>query len=55
MIQPQNRHMSFSLYICVLAVADTFSLAVGKFLNLVLENSIQDKNYAFLNDLFGSA
>ena len=29
MIQPHNRHMSFSVYICALAVTDTMSLCVG--------------------------
>ena len=32
MIQPHNRHMSFSLYICVVAVADTISLLIGRFM-----------------------
>ena len=36
MIQPHDRHMSFSLYISVLAVADTVSLSVGKFLHTAL-------------------
>ena len=30
MIQPHNRHASFSIYICVLALADTVSLLIGK-------------------------
>ena len=30
MIQPQNRKMSFSCYICALAVADTIVLLSGK-------------------------
>ena len=30
MIQPHNRHMSFSLYICALAVADTIALLNGE-------------------------
>ena len=30
MIQPHNRHMSFSLYICSLAVVDTIVLICGK-------------------------
>ena len=29
MLQPQNRHMSISLYIAVLAVADTIALLLG--------------------------
>ena len=31
MIQPHNRHMSFSVYICVLSVADTVSLIIGRY------------------------
>ena len=31
MIQSHNRHMSFSLYICALAVADTIVILVGKY------------------------
>ena len=31
MIQKHNRHMSFSLYISLLAVTDTMALLVGKF------------------------
>ena len=30
MIQRINRHMSFSLYISALAIADTISLSIGK-------------------------
>ena len=30
MIQKHNRHMSFSLYISVLAITDTVSLLIGK-------------------------
>ena len=30
MIQKHNRHMSFSLYISMLAVTDTMALLVGK-------------------------
>ena len=30
MIQPHNRHMSFSLYISALAVTDTISLLIGE-------------------------
>ena len=30
MVQPHNRHMSISLYISVLAVADTVALILGK-------------------------
>ena len=30
MIQPNNRHMSFSAYICALAVTDTIVLLIGK-------------------------
>ena len=32
MMQSRNRHMSFSLYICVLAVTDTVSLLIGIYL-----------------------
>ena len=32
MSQKHNRSMSFSLYICVLAVSDTVVLTIGKFL-----------------------
>ena len=35
MIQPHNRHMSFSVYICVLSVADTVSLIIGRYVLLV--------------------
>ena len=34
MIQPNNRHMSFSAYICALAVTDTIVLLIGKTLQL---------------------
>ena len=30
MIQPENRHMSFSFYIAALAVSDTAALLIGK-------------------------
>ena len=30
MLQKHNRIMSFSIYVCVLAVADTVSLTIGK-------------------------
>ena len=33
MIQKHNRHMSFSLYISVLAVADTVALLIGNIIN----------------------
>ena len=32
MVQRHNRHMSFSIYICVLAIADTVTLSIGEFL-----------------------
>ena len=35
MIQPHNIHMSFSLYICALAVADTIALLNGKYTSLI--------------------
>ena len=41
MIQPHNRHMSISLYISVLAVADTIALLLGKLLACKTEVSVQ--------------
>ena len=38
MILPHNRHMSFSLYISVLAVSDTMTLAIGKFFKDISED-----------------
>ena len=37
MMQKHNRHMSFSLYISVLAITDTIALVIGK--SLVLSNN----------------
>ena len=36
MVQPNNRHKSISLYISVLAVADTIALLLGNVANGVL-------------------
>ena len=44
MIQPQNRQMSFSLYICALAVADTIALLNGK----KIYTSLMDKEIKIL-------
>ena len=38
MIQPQNRQISFSLYISALAVADTVVLLAGKWIRPLLKN-----------------
>ena len=40
MLQKHNRHMSFSIYVCVLAVADTVSLTSGKLVIFVKRNTI---------------
>ena len=39
MVQPHNRHISFSLYISVLAVSDTIALITGKY-TLCNENTV---------------
>ena len=40
MIQRNNRHMSFSLYICALAVADTIALVNGKSTSLIHKDTL---------------
>ena len=59
MVQPHNRHMSFSIYISVLAVADTVVLLGGKWICLSVDityysfqtqfNKNSFKGYSFLN------
>ena len=48
MIQPHNRHMSFSLYIAALAVSDTAALLCGKS-NVNVENyNLISKKHSWL-------
>ena len=45
MIQPHNRQMSFSLYICALAVSDTIVVLTGKSIHTsVFKNLSQCEN-----------
>ena len=36
MVQRHNRHMSFSLYISVLAITDTISLLIGRIYQVLI-------------------
>lgn len=47
MIQRHNRHMSFSIYICVLAIADTVTLSIGQFLAHFKVNKVSNKLVCF--------
>ena len=48
MVQPHNRHMSFSLYIAALAVSDTFGILIGeskiyfKYYNSAIEDPMRN-------------
>ena len=60
MIQPHNRHISFSVYISALAVSDTFALAIGKFKHIYFSlnknrdnfNKSKDIKYAQSYDIY---
>ena len=53
MIQKHNRKSSFSLYISVLAVVDTISLLIGKFVfSLVKVDNIKNLIFDSLAHLF---
>ena len=39
MIQPHNRHMSFSIYISALAVSDTFTLVNGMYMLFMIDRN----------------
>ena len=43
MIESHNRHMSFSLYICVLAVTDTISLIIGEYTGYIYVMQQEDR------------
>ena len=53
MIQKHNRKSSFSLYISVLAIVDTISLLIGKFVfSLVKVDNIKNLIFDSLAHLF---
>ena len=44
MVQKHNRQISFSLYICVLAITDTIPLLIGRY-NCILQCTVYSTNY----------
>ena len=49
MMQKHNRHLSFSLYISVLAITDTIALIIGKRLFSLSENKYPYQDTIYLH------